>query len=119
DRAVRDLCRLLSSRDGEDQFALRSSGVFIRRLIPAAANAAAPRAWKPRGTVLITGGTGALGVHSARWLAKRGAEHLVLVSRRGLAAPGAARIQEELTALGVTVSIVACDVARRDSVAEL
>ncbi|MCK2145461.1 KR domain-containing protein [Streptomyces sp. WAC00276] len=35
----------------------------------------------------MTGGTGALGAHVARWLAARGAAHLVLTSRRGEAAP--------------------------------
>ncbi|MEK8104513.1 acyltransferase domain-containing protein [Micromonospora sp. M12] len=29
-------------------------------------------AWQPRGTVLVTGGTGALGGHVARWLARAG-----------------------------------------------
>ncbi|MBH5338518.1 acyltransferase domain-containing protein [Streptomyces pactum] len=41
------------------------------------------RGWTPRGTTLVTGGTGALGAHVARWLAGAGAEHLLLVSRRG------------------------------------
>ncbi|MCC4322657.1 KR domain-containing protein, partial [Streptomyces malaysiensis subsp. malaysiensis] len=36
----------------------------------------------------MTGGTGALGGHVARWLAGAGVEDIVLVSRRGLAAPG-------------------------------
>ena len=49
--------------------------------------------------VLVTGGTGALGAQVARWLASIGAEHLVLISRRGPAAPGAAELEDELTAL--------------------
>ncbi|MEK8170170.1 KR domain-containing protein [Streptomyces sp. M19] len=32
---------------------------------------------------MVTGGTGTLGGHVARWLARNGAEHLVLTSRRG------------------------------------
>lgn len=35
------------------------------------------------GTVLITGGTGALGLATARWLLEQGARRIVLVSRRG------------------------------------
>jgi NADPH:quinone reductase-like Zn-dependent oxidoreductase/acyl carrier protein len=35
------------------------------------------------GTVLITGGTGALGLATARWLLSQGAKRLVLASRRG------------------------------------
>lgn len=75
--------------------------------------------WNAEGTVLITGGTGALGGHVARWLAGRGAERLVLTSRRGIAAPGAAELEAELTALGAKVSVVACDVADRAQVAAL
>ena len=47
--------------------------------------------WRPHGTVLITGGTGALGGHVARWLAANGAERLVLTSRSGPDAPGRPR----------------------------
>ena len=43
----------------------------------------------PDGTVLVTGGTGALGALLARHLVERGARKLVLVSRRGPEAPGA------------------------------
>ncbi|MET1071752.1 MAG: beta-ketoacyl synthase N-terminal-like domain-containing protein, partial [Umezawaea sp.] len=64
----------------EDQVAVRSSGVFGRRLVHAPA-ATGLSDWSPRGTVLVTGGTGALGSRVARWLATEGAEHLVLTSR--------------------------------------
>ncbi|MDX2808531.1 KR domain-containing protein, partial [Streptomyces scabiei] len=40
-------------------------------------------ACQQRGTLLVTGGTGGVGAHLARWLAEGGAEHLVLVGRRG------------------------------------
>ncbi|HEX4701955.1 MAG TPA: type I polyketide synthase, partial [Pseudonocardiaceae bacterium] len=75
----------------------------------------ATRSWQPSGTVLITGGTGALGGHVARWLAGAGAEHLVLASRRG----EAPELAEELRALGVRVTVAACDVADRAALAAL
>ena len=56
--------------------------------------------WTPSGTVLVTGGTGALGAHVARWLARRGANQLVLMSRRGPDAPGADRIGDRAGGTG-------------------
>ncbi|MFJ5034114.1 type I polyketide synthase [Streptomyces sp. NPDC088560] len=103
---------------GESEFALRPGtvGLRVRRMVrsPLAGSADAP-VWTPRGTVLITGGTGALGAHVARDLARAGAEHLVLTSRRGPEAPGAAELEAELAGLGCRVTIAACDVADRDA----
>ncbi|WP_159056408.1 type I polyketide synthase, partial [Streptomyces sp. DSM 15324] len=104
----------------EDQLALRAEGVFALRLRRApVAQTRAVREWKPRGTVLITGGTGALGGRVARRLAHRGAQHLVLVSRRGAQAPGAEKLRAELTGIGVRVTVAACDVKDRASLAGL
>ncbi|MFD0417099.1 type I polyketide synthase [Streptomyces sp. NPDC127108] len=103
----------------EDQVAVRGSGIFVRRLAHAPLAARPARDWTPRGTTLITGGTGALGAHVARWLAHEGAEHLVLTSRRGLDAPGAAELKAELEELGTDVTVAACDVAERDAVVRL
>ncbi|WP_052387096.1 type I polyketide synthase [Dactylosporangium aurantiacum] len=121
DRTVQRLAGVLAAAGGEDQVALRGSGVFVRRLVhaPAPPRPTGEPSWRPRGTALVTGGTGALGGHVARWLARGGAEHLVLTSRRGDAGPGAARLRAELEALGVRVSMPACDVADRAAVAAL
>jgi NAD(P)-dependent dehydrogenase (short-subunit alcohol dehydrogenase family)/acyl carrier protein len=75
--------------------------------------------WQPRGTVLVTGGTGGVGRHLARWLAGAGVRHLVLTSRSGPDAPGARELHAELTALGAEVTIAACDIADRAAVARL
>ncbi|MER5931004.1 type I polyketide synthase, partial [Streptomyces sp. NPDC002054] len=115
ERAMARLVGVLAGTD-EDQVAVRSSGVFGRRLVRAAAGG---DSWTPSGTVLVTGGTGALGSRVARWLAGAGAERLVLTSRRGADAPGAAELVEELSGLGVEVSVVACDAADRDALRTL
>ncbi|NGO72258.1 SDR family NAD(P)-dependent oxidoreductase, partial [Streptomyces boncukensis] len=82
-----------------------------------------PDGWRgldPDGTVLVTGGTGALGGVTARHLvARHGARRLLLASRGGPEAPGAAELVAELTELGAEVSAVACDMSEREAVAGL
>ncbi|MDH6146006.1 acyl transferase domain-containing protein, partial [Kitasatospora sp. GP30] len=119
--ALDRLLAALTNGDGEDQLAVRTSGTFARRLVraPGADKVVPAHEWQPSGTVLVTGGTGALGGHVARWLAGNGAQHLLLVSRRGPQAPGADDLAAELTALGAKVTIAACDIADRDALSAL
>ncbi|MET7683478.1 type I polyketide synthase [Streptomyces sp. NPDC005423] len=117
---ARQLIACLAGTTGEDAVALRPQGVFVRRLIRAPlAGQSPPRGWQPHGTVLITGGTGGLGAHVARTLAAEGADHLLLTSRRGPAAPGSAELAAELEELGAHVTIEACDVTDRTALARL
>ncbi|MGA5552772.1 type I polyketide synthase, partial [Streptomyces pseudogriseolus] len=117
---ARGLVAVLAARSDEDQTALRGRTAHIRRLVRAPlAGRPAPRAWRTSGAALVTGGTGGLGAHTARLLARKGAEHLVLTSRRGPEAPGAEALREELTALGCRVTIAACDVADREALERL
>ncbi|WP_433789723.1 type I polyketide synthase [Actinoplanes sp. CA-252034] len=109
----------------EDQLALRPAGVLARRLIHAPAGTGTPAinlagggspetapvggggGWRPRGTVLITGGTGGLGGEVARWAAGNGAERLILVSRSG----GATELPN--------AEVHACDIGDRAAVRAL
>jgi acyl transferase domain-containing protein/acyl carrier protein len=113
EQTVGRLAALLAGGDwGEDQVAIRSGGILARRLVRAPRS---PRAggWAPRGTVLITGGTGAIGGHVARWAAGRGAPRVVLASRSGPAAPVAAALAAQLAAVGSEVLTFACDITDR------
>ncbi len=66
------------------------------------------------GTMLVTGGTGLLGGLLARHLVvEHGVRHLLLTSRRGEGAEGAAELRTELEGLGAMVEVRACDVSVR------
>ncbi|QFZ21584.1 type I polyketide synthase [Saccharothrix syringae] len=105
---------------GEPEVALRGGGVLVPRLhrVVVAEGQGAP--WRPDGTVLITGGTGGLGGLLARHLVTaHGVRHLLLTSRRGPDAPGAAELAAELEAAGADVAVVACDTADGEAVEKL
>ncbi|MEU9446875.1 SDR family NAD(P)-dependent oxidoreductase, partial [Streptomyces sp. NPDC048304] len=105
---------------GEPQVRVRDGVAEVPRLVrvPAVGPEAGPHArpLDPEGTVLITGGTGTLGALTARHLVTAyGIRHLVLASRRG----GAPQLCEELTALGATVTVAACDTSDRSQLGAL
>ncbi|MGA2165857.1 MAG: type I polyketide synthase, partial [Solirubrobacteraceae bacterium] len=116
-RSLERLCALLADGE-EDQVAIRGGGVLMRRLAHAPSGAA-QRTFRAHGTVLVTGGTGALGGHLAQWLARHGAQHLLLASRQGPAAPGALELEGELRRLGAEVTVAACDVSQRQQLKRL
>ncbi|MFD8285511.1 type I polyketide synthase [Streptomyces solisilvae] len=104
---------------GEQELAVREGTVKAPRLARATTQPETETPeWNPDGTVLLTGATGTLGTLFARHLvAERGVRHLLLVSRRGETAPGAAELTAELQALGAEAHWSACDVADRDALA--
>ncbi|MFI0817944.1 type I polyketide synthase [Streptomyces sp. NPDC021098] len=106
-------------RTDEPQLAVRAGTVHAPRLARVAAlDAAAVPGLDPAGTVLVTGASGTLGGLLARHLVtERGARRLLLTSRRGAEAAGAAELTAELGALGADVTWAACDAADRDALA--
>ncbi|MFD7432928.1 type I polyketide synthase, partial [Streptomyces sp. NPDC059818] len=104
---------------GEDQVAIRPAGILGRRLTRASLPRTNGREWTPRGSVLVTGGTGAIAGHVAHWIAGRGAQRLVLTSRSGPAAAGAAMHAARLATAGARVDVVACDAGDRAELAGL
>ncbi|WP_228011183.1 type I polyketide synthase [Nonomuraea phyllanthi] len=104
----------------EPQIALRDGTAYAPRLARTAAPQKAAPEWDPDGTVLLTGGTGALGALLARRLVElHGVRHLVLAGRSGPAAPGAAELRDALAELGAEVTLAACDAADREALAAL
>jgi len=105
-RRARDAFRFMSQA--------RHTGKIVLTIPP---DPAAPR---PPGTVLVTGGTGVLGALAAEHMAGAGrARHLVVASRSGPAAPGAAALAARVADLGAGVQVVACDAADRGALAAL
>ncbi len=110
---------------GEPQLALREGRAFVPRVVRLGAEAAGadgerPTGLDPEATVLVTGGTGGLGVLIARHLvSEHGVRHLLLASRRGEDAEGTAELRSELSALGAEVRIEACDVSDRAQLEDL
>ncbi|WP_445009735.1 SDR family NAD(P)-dependent oxidoreductase [Streptomyces poonensis] len=109
--------RLVASE--EPQAALRGDVLLLPRLARAATDAPRTGPGFGTGTVLVTGASGALGSLVARHLVtEHGVRSLLLLSRRGATADGAAELQAELTAAGAEVRWAACDAADRDALAE-
>jgi NADPH:quinone reductase-like Zn-dependent oxidoreductase/thioesterase domain-containing protein len=107
--------RTYDVRRGAEAFRLLREGGNVGKVV-----LTVPAPLDPEGTVLVTGGTGGLGARFARHLAERhGARHLLLTSRRGPAAAGAAELVADLEALGATVRVEAADAADRDRLAAL
>ncbi|MFF7702109.1 type I polyketide synthase [Streptomyces lydicus] len=105
----------LDVRRAPEAFGLLRRGTHVGKVV-----LTVPPVLDPEGTVLITGGTGAVGRALARHLvAAHGARRLLLAGRRGGDAPGAAGLASDLKALGAEVRFAAVDVADRDAVAAM
>ncbi|HVR06254.1 MAG TPA: type I polyketide synthase, partial [Solirubrobacteraceae bacterium] len=114
----------LASAHGEPQFALRAGRLLVPRLRRRATQAVPGRAALGEriadGTVLITGGTGGVGAGVARHLVgKHGVSHVLLASRGGAQADGAAELEAELVELGAQLTVAACDVSDRGALQAL
>ena len=114
------LVRELLGTDCEDQIALRGSARYVPRLTPVEQKGGG-KSVPVHGdaTYLVAGGLGALGLDVAKWLIARGAKHLVLTGRRGIATPEAQQAVAALEEAGAEVRVVATDVADHDAMAKL
>ena len=109
---------LVALGGGEPQVAVRDRALLVPRLAAVQQPPESSAGWDPDGTVLITGGTGALGRLVARHLATaHGVRHLLLLSRGGTVSAEVTALRKTLAELGAEVVVAACDVADRSSLA--
>ncbi|MEM6403228.1 MAG: SDR family NAD(P)-dependent oxidoreductase, partial [Cyanobacteria bacterium P01_D01_bin.116] len=72
---------LANHHQPEDHLALRAEQRYIPRLVKQSWQASPVPSFDSNATYLITGGLGALGLHTASWMVSQGAKNLVLISR--------------------------------------
>ncbi|MEH2172001.1 SDR family NAD(P)-dependent oxidoreductase [Nostoc sp.] len=111
----------LTSPDRENQIAFRNGMRQVARLVPYRGKQNPNQADIPihaDSTYLISGGLGGLGLLIAHWLVERGAQHLVLMGRRGTNEQSDRQIQQ-LQAQGVSVMVMQADVSVQSQVAEV
>ncbi|MEU3751124.1 type I polyketide synthase, partial [Streptomyces narbonensis] len=126
DRAALDLMvAVLAGGTGEDQVAVRASGLLARRLVRASlpAHGTASPWWQADGTVLVTGADEPAAAEAARRLARDGAGHLLLHTdpsgTEGTGPSGLAGLVAELADLGAAATVVSCDLTDREAAARL
>ena len=95
---------------GEPEAALKGTSWVVPRL------ATAPQVLEPspqitRDSHLVSGGTGGLGLLTARWLSQRGTRRLILASRGGVLARDTAGGWGPLQSADVSTLVRRCDVA--------
>ncbi len=119
-RAVGRLLAVLGAGGGEDQLAVRRSGVYARRLRRAAAvDLSDGRQWRPRGTVLVTGGAEGLGRHASRRLVEGGAERLVVTVAGPDRLDDVASLSAEVAHLRPGAVVESCLEGDRDAILRL
>jgi acyl transferase domain-containing protein/surfactin synthase thioesterase subunit len=110
---IRLLKEILNEED-EDYLAFRKDQRYVARLTLNSLQKTTPDVkLSPDQTYLITGGTGALGLRVARWMAELGAKHLALISRSGAANKGLEEL-EHLKEMGTEVTLFQADVSNQE-----
>ncbi|KAF2180972.1 putative polyketide synthase [Zopfia rhizophila CBS 207.26] len=70
-------------------------------------------------TYMIVGGLGSFGIQICHHLSERGAQHIIIVSRRDMNDDKRALIEQELASANTQIRVVCCDVSNLEKVREL
>ncbi len=131
DSAARIL-QMMAQAGQEDQVAFRQDRAYAARLRRVRPDAGVEVPLDADASYVVAGGLGGLGLVSARWLADRGARHLLLIGRTPLPprsawaqleAPPAlverVRAVQALEARGISVEVLSADIADPQQMARL
>ncbi|KAI4673620.1 Type I Iterative PKS [Alternaria novae-zelandiae] len=79
------------------------------------------RSWQfdQNASYVVAGGLGGIGRSILRWMASRGARHLIVPSRSGTASGAAVELVSELAELGINVCTPKCDASNAGSLSDL
>ncbi|MFI5883475.1 SDR family NAD(P)-dependent oxidoreductase [Streptomyces sp. NPDC051554] len=108
------LAELLTDDQPQPLVAHRTGTSYVPGTVALTPSGAVTPRLRADATYLVTGGTGGVGLHTARHLAGLGARHLALLSR-GAPGPDAERAVAELRGAGSSVYLVHADVADAQS----
>ena len=113
------LLQLLADKNQqEDHLGLRGEGAYIARLVKQSPPISQPVSLESHATYLITGGLGALGLHTAKWMVEKGARHLVLTGRKQPSAKVQQTI-EELQKAGAQVLVLCGDISQEEDATKI
>ncbi|KAF2690330.1 putative polyketide synthase [Lentithecium fluviatile CBS 122367] len=112
--------KIFSVHEVEDAFrylqsGLNAGGVAVEidqdAVVPAHISPDRGPCFSPNATYVIAGGLGGQGKSITRWMGKKGARNILLLSRKGMRTEGAMDFFEEMTGAGVYIEAPACDIA--------
>lgn len=96
---------------GKQVVSFQDSNTLVR-MVPASPAAR----FDPQACYVVTGGLSGLGRSIIQWMGSRGAQEIVVLSRRGPHAPDAQTLVDALSKRGVRVHPVACDLSSSEQV---
>ena len=117
-----DFVKLMSYTNSnvlEDHIAIRDNNTYVKRIISNPKLSENNEIWKTSGTAIITGGCGFLGVNAANWLAGKGIDHIILLSRRGHISKEVKLSIDSIQTSGTKISIVKADVCDKNRMNEV
>ncbi|RQH26113.1 SDR family NAD(P)-dependent oxidoreductase [Okeania hirsuta] len=81
EKQIEKLLNQITSNSTEDHLSIRGEKTYVARLVKQSPRKSQSYQWQSEGTYLITGGLGALGLHTAKWMVEKGVRNIVFISR--------------------------------------